>query len=254
MGQQFAFGSGNLFGIPTSDYAGAAITNPTPVQFGTLQEGNIEISFDLKELYGQKQFPVALGRTKGKITGKAKAAQLNGGLINSLFFGQTLTEGILSDDVDLTGQAIPADPYQVTVTPPLSGTWSEDRGVTDSTGSPMTRVASSPATGQYSVADGVYTFAAADTGSTVYINYQYTASGTGVKSTVINVPMGYAPIFKAELYVPYQGKTLVLTLPAAVSTKLSFSTKLDDFMVPEFDFSGFADASGNVMSYAVTEK
>ena len=37
-------------------------------------------------------------------------------------------------------------------------------------------LASAPATGQFSVAAGVYTFAAADTGHTVFIRYRYAAA------------------------------------------------------------------------------
>ena len=252
---QFAFGAGTLWGIPTADYSGAAITTPTPVQFGTLQGGSIDISFDTKELYGNKQFPVAVGRGKGKITGKATFAQLNGSLINSLFFGQSLSAGIVADYSDVTGSAIPATPFSITPTVPNSGTWSVDLGVLSSLGLPMTRVASAPATGQYSVSAGVYTFAAADTGQTVFISYQYAAtSTTAQKSTVLNVPMGYAPTFRAELSVPFNGKSLVFSLPNCVSTKLSMATKLDDFAVPEFDFSAFADASGNVLTYAISDK
>lgn len=252
---QFSFGAGTLWGIPTADYSGTAITNPTPVQFGTMQGGSLDISFDVKELYGNKQFPVAIGRGKGKITGKANFAQLNGSLINSLFFGQTLASGILSNYFDTTGAVIPATPFSITLTPPSSGTWSVDLGVIDSNGLAMTRVASSPTAGQYSVSAGVYTFAAADTGKTVFINYQYTATSTSaVKSTIQNVQMGYAPTFRADLSVPFQGKSLIFTLPNCISTKLSFATKLDDFSIPEFDFSAFADSSGNVLTYALSDK
>jgi len=253
---QFTFGSGVLWGTPLSDATGTAITNPTPIQFGTLQDCSVDISGDIKELYGQNQFAVAVGRGKAKITGKAKFAQINGSLLNSLFFGQTVTNGILSDVYDTTGAAIPATPFTITPTPPSSGTWTADLGVRDSTGLPMTRVASSPTTGQYSVSiAGLYTFAAADTGKTVFINYQYTAtSTTATKSTVQNVLMGYAPTFKADLYMPYNGKSLIVTLPQCISTKLSFATKLDDFQISEMDFSAFADSAGNTITWATTDR
>jgi len=253
---QFVFGSGILWGTPSTDAAGNAVANPTPVQFGTLQDVSVDISFENKTLHGQNQFAVAVGRGKGKITGKAKFAQMNGLLLNSLFFGQTMTAGIISDVYDTTGSAIPASsPYTITPTAPSSGTWSADLGVRDATGLPMVRVASAPAAGQYSVAAGVYTFASADQGKTVFINYQYTASSTTAqKSTVQNVIMGYAPSFKVDLYTPFQGKSLILTLNNAISTKLTIATKLDDFAMPEFDFEGFADGSGQVMTYALTER
>ncbi|TXH41838.1 MAG: hypothetical protein E6Q97_36745 [Desulfurellales bacterium] len=251
---QHAFGSGLLYGIPLTDSSGAAISNPTPVRFGTLQEVSIDISFDVKQLYGQNQFPVAVGRGKGKLSGKAKFAQLNGALINSLFFGQTLNSGIIKAVNDTTGAVIPASPYQVTPTGAEAGTWALDLGVINSSGNPLTRVASAPATGQYSVSAGVYTFAAADTGQTVFINYRYTATSTSAKKmTITNQPLGYIPSFQVEFNANYNGKQFLISLPNAISNKLAFSTKLDDFMVPEFDFEGFADASGNVMTIASAE-
>lgn len=251
---QFLFGAGVFWGTPLSDSSGAAISNPTPVQLGTMQDISIDISFDTKELYGQNQFPVAVGRGKGKMAGKAKFAQVSGAALNSLVFGQTVTAGIVSDYYDVIGEVIPATPYTITPTPPSSGTFSYDLGVRDANGIPMTRVASGPTTGQYSMASGVYTFASADAASTVFISYQYTAtSTTAKKSTVKNVLMGQAPTFKGDLYVPYGGKSLIITIPNCISSKFTIATKLDDFVVPDFDFSGFADSSGNALYWATSE-
>jgi len=137
---------------------------------------------------------------------------------------------------------------------PSSGTWTVDLGVKDANGLPFTRVATGPTTGQYSVAAGVYTFATADTGKQVFISYQYTAtSTTAKKSTVQNVPMGYAPTFKADIFVPFQGKSLVITIPQCIASKFGISTKQDDFLIPEFDFEGFADGAGNALYWAVSE-
>lgn len=254
---QFAFGSGILWGTPLQDAAGTAITNPTPVQFGTLQDASFDFACDLKELFGQNQFAVAIGRGKGKLTGKAKFAQLNGLLINSLFFGQTMSTGLIADYYDTTGSAIPSvSAYTITPTPPSSGTWAADLGVRDSNGLPMVRVAASPATGQYTVSNvGLYTFSSADSSATVFISFQYTTTSTSARKSVVqNVAMGYAPSFKVDFMMPYAGKTLTISWPNAISTKLSFATKLDDFMVPEFDFSGFADASGTVMTYSLSDR
>jgi hypothetical protein len=128
-------------------------------------------------------------------------------------------------------------------------------GVRNSSGLPMTRVASAPTTGQYSVAAGVYIFAAADVGNIVYINYQYTATSTAAKKiSLTNVVMGAAPTFRADLSVPYGGKVLTLTLLNCMSTKMQLATKLDDFLIPDFDFEAFADASGiNIGTIALSE-
>jgi hypothetical protein len=177
------FGSGNLWGTPLQDASGNALANPSPVLFGTLQEVSIDISFDTKMLYGQLQFPVDVARGKGKATGKAKAANINGALFNSIFFGQTMSSGILRDVYDVVGSVIPTTPFQVTPVVPNSGTWATDLGVRTVLGTPLVRVASAPTTGQYSVAAGVYTFASADVGLTFYISYQYTATSTSAQKS-----------------------------------------------------------------------
>lgn len=251
---QYGFGSGILIGTAQTDATGTALATPTPTQFGIMQNASVDMSFDLKELFGQYQFPVAIGRGKGKITGKAQFAQVNGLTLNSLFFGQTLTTGTLAEVIDTTGASIPTTPFTITPTVPGSGTWATDLGVLDSTGIPLTRVVSGPTTGQYSVAAGIYTFAAADTGKVVRINYQYTASSTVAKKlTVSNLLMGQAPTFRADLMIPYGGKQFVLTLPNCVSSKLAIATKIDDFTIPELDWSSFADASNNVAYLAMAE-
>ena len=62
-----SFGAGKLISIPTNDYLGNAIANPTPVLLGTMQDVSVDISVDIKTLYGAKRFPVAVGQGKGKI-------------------------------------------------------------------------------------------------------------------------------------------------------------------------------------------
>lgn len=251
---QLGFGSGVLVGTALTDAYGAPLAAATPVQFGIVQDVNVDFSFDVKELFGQYQFPVAIGRGKGKITGKAKFAQMNGIMLNSLFFGQTLVSGTLSEVIDTVGTAIPATPFTITPTVPGSGTWAIDLGVVNSAGVPLTRVVSGPTTGQYSVAAGVYTFAAADTTNVVRISFQYTATSTVAKKlTINNVLMGQAPTFRADLLLPYGGKNFVMTLPSCTGTKFAVATKLDDFTIPELDFSAFADASNNVAYLGLSE-
>lgn len=253
---QYTFGSGNLYGVPLTDAVGNAIANPTIIKFGTLQECSVEFAFDVKELYGQNQFPVAVGRGKGKVSCKAKFAQIFAQAYASLFFGQSTTMGVeITNYIDTVGSQIPSSsPYTITPTPPNAGTFLEDRGVHDTSGLPMERVASMPAAGQYSFAAGTYTFSSADAGKTVFIDYTYSKASTNAQRLqVTNQPLGYIPTFKAELYAPYLGKSLVLTLPACVATKLSFPTKLDDFTIPEFDFSAFADSTGVVVDLKVSE-
>lgn len=251
---QHGFGSGVLWGTPLTDAFGATIANPTPVNFGVLQDVSVDISFDTKMLYGSNQFPVALGRGKGKISCKAKLGQINGRLINTLFLGQTATSGVLADKFDLVGQPVPASsPY--TITPAaMAETWTADLGVRDQNGIALVCVASSPTSGQYSQSGGVYTFAAADTGMTVFISYKYSAtSNVAQKGTILNVPMGAAPTFRCDFINSYNSKSLSLSLYCCLSSKLSLATKQDDFLIPEIDFDAFADPMGRIGTWSTSE-
>lgn len=260
---QNIFGAGSLWGTPLTDATGAAIAVPSPVQFGLSQDISIDFSFDTKLLYGQNQFPVAVGRGKGKISGKVKAAQVNGALWNSIFFGQTLAPGINSIVQDSVGIVIPTTPFTITagstatattIKIPSSGTWTTDLGVQTAGNVPMTRVASGPTTGQYTVAAGVYVFAAADVALKVYINYGYTATGaTATQLSVANLPMGYAPSFRSDILLPFNGKTVVLTAWSCLASKLSVATKLDDFVIPEIDFECFTDSQGRLITCSTSE-
>src|SRR5215472_11827299 len=107
----FQFGSGSLWGLPVG---GNTAANPTPAKFGTLQDVSLDISGDVKQLYGQKQFPEAVARGKSKITGKAKFAAINGKMLNDLFFGQPMGSGMIKTSLDETA-TVPATPFQITV-------------------------------------------------------------------------------------------------------------------------------------------
>lgn len=257
------FGSGFLYGVPTADATGAAIALPTPEQFGVLQDVAVDFAFENKMLYGQNQFPVAVGRGKGKIGIKAKFANINGGLLNSCVFGVTPSSGIGNTVNELIGKAIPTTPFTLTAGAvnnattfiiPNAGTWVRDIGVRNSSNRAMTRVASAPASGQYTVAAGVYVFNTADAGQIVYISYEYTATSTVAKTfSVVNQAMGYAPTFMCVLNSQYNGGYMHMRFPACISNKFAVATKNDDFTIPEVDIDAFADAAGNIAYISVSE-
>lgn len=237
------FGAGEMIGIPLFDALGNIIATPTPVRIGTMQEMSLGFSGDIKELYGQNTFAVEAARGKTKIDGKVKGASISGAALNTLYFGQTLTSPGTQADVytDTTGSVIPSTPFSVTVVPPNSGTFTDDRGVMDANDTPFIRVAGTPTTGQYSVgAGGAYTFAAADVGLTVFISFRYTFANTKAKViTIANTAMGAAPAFAVAMITKYGGKRALVELNKVVASQLQFlATKQDDFNVPEFSFSG----------------
>jgi len=240
----YSFGSGVLLGTRTD------IANTTPVNFGLVQEVTIEETATIKELTGQFQRPVAIARGTIKTTGKAKVARISGMAFANLFYGVTPAAGQLATSFAEAGTVSTSSTY----TAVNAGTFVNDEGVLyAASGLPLTRVSSSPAAGQYSVSAGVYTFNSVDSGKNVLVSYTYTVSGAGQTFTVANQLLGTTPTFQALFYTTFQGQAVSLKLNNCTSSKLSFQTKLEDFTLPEFDFSCFADASGNVMSWSFAE-
>ena len=239
----FEFGAGTLWGFPVS---GNVATNPTPLKFGTLQDVSLDISGDVKQLYGQKQFPEAVARGKCKITGKAKFANINGKTFNDLFFGQNVVVGMKKVSLDEAGQITTG---AVTVVNNGSTVFVQDWGVRYSaTGLPLTKVTATPAVGQYSVSStGVYSFNTGENGTNVLISYTFNAPASGVQVNVTNQLMGFAPTIQVLLETVYNLNQFSVLLYSVVASKLSFTTKQEDFIIPEFDFEAFANSSGQVI-------
>jgi hypothetical protein len=246
----YSFGSGVLFGTRTDS------ANATPVNFGLVQEVTIDETATIKELTGQFQRPVAIARGSIKTTGKAKVARISGIAFGSLFYGVTPVAGQIATLFAEGPTAIPTTPFTITVA--NAATFVDDAGVINSvTGLPLALVASGPVAGQYSVnlSTGVYTFSSSDnvSGVKVLISYTYNIAAAGQKIAVANQLLGTTPTFKAKFYTTFQSQAISLQLNNCTSNKLSFQTKLEDFIMPEFDFSCFADASGNVMTWSFAE-
>lgn len=256
------FGAGVLFATPTFDASGAAITVPSPVQFGIVQDVTIDDSADIKELYGANQYPVDIGRGKAKLMIKCKQAQFSAELFNTIYYGQTLTAAYHAVLADAVGTSVPtgagATSVHISPTAPTGGTsaFVADLGVQDGNGVPYIRVASSPTSGQYALGTptaggATYTFSDQDVGKLVFINYEYSNStnpSTGKLLTVNNIPMGQVPVFSAQFFNTRRSRTVWRKFPACVATKLTMDFKNDDFVIPDFEIAAFAD-SNNIVQY-----
>lgn len=243
----YIFGSGTAFATP---FGASSAGNPSPLQLGTLQESQIDISNSQKELMGKNQFPVAIARTAGKIDVKFKFANFYGKIVNDLFFGGTVVAGEEIGVPDFLGTVAS---HAVTITPPGGGTYARNLGVRDGTSGKQMQVvaaASEVAGISYSISGAVYTFATGQS-VTVFISYTYTVA-TGVKATVTNLPMGTQPALDVTVmnsqYVSADGsQNCLFRFPNCISSKFGFPFKNEDFTITEFDCHALQDASGNVM-------
>ncbi len=237
----FVFGSGVLIGTPAGG---------SPINFGLAQEVTLNVAVTAKALYGQYNFPVAIGSGTKKMTGKAKMARVSGQALGSLFFGVTPSAGVTQTQFGETTTVPASSPY--TYSTVNHATFVADQGVVYASSSlPLKAVASNPALGQYSVTGGVYTFASADAGAAVLISYAYTLATGGENIAVSSQLIGPSAAFSANLFAadPVTGKQFSVMLYNCIAEKLSFGTKIEDFLIPELDFQCFANAAGQVCQF-----
>jgi hypothetical protein len=243
----YAFGAGVLIGTPNN------VANPTPLNFGLLQEVTLDQKRTLKELNGQYADPVAIGAGTRKTTVKAKVARISGLMLGAFLYGVTPSVG--GDFMSFAeAHSVPASTaYTITPTPPNSGTFKADQGVVYAlTGLPLECVASVTAAGQYSETDGVYTFDSADASAAVLISYSYTVTTVGTQSILVPNPLIGPTISFAGLFYftdPTTNKTGTCEIFNMVVSSNSFGTKLEDFVMPDFEASCYANAANNMMKW-----
>ena len=238
----YTFGTGAMYGTDSDGNV---------IEFGTLQNITFSPSFDVKELYGSKSFPVSVARGKGKIECKATWAAINAQNFN-LFANGTVSSGRTRISEEIYGTIPSATPYTVVIeTVENSGTFSELLSVYDVSGSDpvlMTETATTPASGTYTFDSSTktLTFAAADEGKSIKYRYSYSLT-TGNTIAVINPFMGDSPYFSVDLQTaPLNSNVFSLHLFKCISTKLDFSFKNEDYTTPDFTFSAFQDTAGRV--------
>jgi hypothetical protein len=242
--KQFTFGSGVLAAIPSNGL--------DPIVCGALQDVSIEFGADIKNLHGQFGFPLANGKGKQKIDIKAGNGALDVELYNNIYFANSTpaATGCKKFAQGETG-TVPTTPYQITVA--NAATFFATMQVLNATtGARLQQVAAGPATGQFSVAAGVFTFAAADVGVAVLIDYIYTDAASGKTLTLTNQLMGAAPAFKLILAEKFDASTLVCQFNKVTSGKLTLPLKQDDFMISDLEMSAFVDATNTLGFISMT--
>jgi hypothetical protein len=238
------FGAGRFFGINN-------VANPTPLRAYVPQDQSIDFKVATKDLYGENKFPVAVAAGEMSVTGKVTMGAQNARIYADLLFNLASNTGSIVE-ADYEAGTVPGS-VAYTITVANSATFTTDLGVVKaSDGTVFLRVASSPAAGQYSVAAGVYTFAAADANANVKISYLYTIS-SGEKLTMSNSLQGPAGAFTGIMMFPYANDQDVLTLNNCISTDAGISTKQGDYTKPAFGFMAATDSSDTLGTFAFAQ-
>lgn len=241
------FGPGSIYVTRTD------VANATPYNIGFAQELSYDESAEVKQGFGQNQYPIFVASSTIKTSGKMKALAVSGLALNACFLGQTMVAGMIRVAEAEAGTVPASTPWTITVS--NAAQFDTDLGVIwADTGLPLAKVASGPTTGQYAVStSGVYTFATADAGKNVKITYAYKAASTGQTLKVTNRPIGTTPTFQLDYVTTFQTQTYGIRFFKCVGEKLARSHKLTDFMMPEVDFSYQATAAGQVYEMYMSE-
>lgn len=235
------FGAGRFYGVNN-------VSNPTPCRAYVPQDMSIDFKQATKELWGEKKFSIAVAAGELSVSGKITMGAANVRMLGDLLFNASNSTGQILDADKEAGTVPGVSTYIVTVA--NSATWTTDLGVMKADGTIMTRVASAPAAGQYSVAAGVYTFAAADANANVLISYLYTQAGAGEKLSLANSLQGPAGSFTAVMAFLYNTQQDVLTLNNAIATDATIATKQGDFAKPTFGFMASTDTNDNLGTFS----
>lgn len=228
----------------------------TPIPIALASDVKIDIDYKTAEARGSWTFAVEKALTEGDIKGTCKNISIQGATLAAVLAGSTTSTGSVLG-VQFEQGTIPGTPFTITVA--NSATWVEDLGVLDFTANKwMTRVASGPITGQYSVTAGAYLFATADTGHNVGINYDYTSATIGKTTTLNNQLIGTTTTFGLRLYnantVGGVSRYMGLQFPRVLVPKLSLSWAATKYTEQDLSFEIMQDLSSLGVAKVYTQE
>lgn len=246
------FGTGRFFGINNA-------ANPTPARFMIPQDMSVDFKRSTKMLYGENMLAEDIGSGEMTVTGKVTAGATNPRIIGDLVFGVSGSAGQTLEADNELGTLV-THAYTVTNS---ADTPLVDLGVVNTTnGQRYTRVApASEVAGKsysFNAATGVYTFNAAEAGTTFKFSYLYTVAASGESLTLSNQAMGRVGGFTGVYVFPWTNPSLVveqdvLTLNNCLATDTGIATKMGDYAKPTFGFEAAVDVNENLGTFSFAE-
>jgi len=243
----YIFDSGTLWATPISANQKIAQSNTTPIRIGNLRGIVLECENKIDPAsVGAFRHPARAWISASRIKGRAEIGVFDGRLLNQVLFGAQVSAGARLISKDQAGVVPAAVTYTITPTPPGSGTWQDDLGVfLADDGTALTLASGTPASGEYSVASGTYTFNAAQAGENVKISYVYSIAG-GSTVTIPNGPGSEAAYFRLDLSTGYGDSAVTVRLNRVAVDRFSMPTSLERFAIGGLEFIAIADSSNEV--------
>lgn len=198
-------------------YAFIMDNTQTPAQrvvLGMLKGGKVGFKQKMEFESGAKQMAMYAAALETEITGEITFKALDLTLLKAVGLSQ------LSGSTAASRIAVVDDPKTIAASVTLTGSTDVMCIRNTADGTYFTKVASAPATGQYSFTAGTVTFAVADAGKTVTITWMKAASTETNRLNLINAVQQQAVYFGVEGLGLFDGKQAYYNFPRCVATDL----------------------------------
>ena len=235
------FGAGRAFAI--GNYA-----NPTPARLPVPQSQSIDFKRKTESLFGENQLAVATGAGEMDVTGKVEYGVASARIFSDIMFGDGSTTGSYLEAEGEPGTVPASTTYTVQVVNHANFLF--DLGVKNITagGVPYACVAagSEVAGKSYSVAAGVYTFAAGDASANVVISYAYSSAMAGETIVLANQAQGLIGNFQAVHVLPWGTAQDMVVFNSCIAGSAGVSLKKSGFASNTLDYVANADSLGKL--------
>jgi hypothetical protein len=219
-----------------------------------VQDQSVTFKRDVKSIYGENQLAADVASGSLAVTGKVTFGASNARLFADLLFADAGAAGQICEADNEPGTVAGTTPYIITVS--NNTMWTVDLGVINvTTGIRYARVASgSEVSGtSYSVAAGVYTFAAGDEGKPMKISYLYNVASSGETVVLTNQKQGKVGNFTGVMVFPWGAEQDVLTLNSCLLSDTEISSKMSDYAKPTLGFAAACDTTDTLGTFSFAE-
>lgn len=231
----YVFGAGSAL-VRVLDASGVYQARQIP----TLKEVSLKFDGKLESQFGSAVYAEDAASGERKITGTIKFGAVGMKLLNMIVFGGTRTAGTPKVVI---GEVQTPVVHVATITN-TTGVAVDHGALSGVDGYPFTRVAATPALGEY-VFDGsagTYTFNASETrDTTVRLSYRWTDSTVGATYELGNPLQGTLADMELTLWKPRFTKGLGVILYHVVLSGLDLSSKGSAYTDPSANFEAFVD-------------
>lgn len=219
------------------------------IEVGLIKGGKVGFKQKMEFENGPLQMAMYAATLETEITGEMTFKALDMALLKSVGLAQ------LAGSSGLSRIAVVADPKTVAASVTLTGS-TDILSIRDTaTGKYFAKVASAPATGQYSFVAGTVTFAAADVGKSVQISWIKASATENNRINLVNAVQQQAQYFGVEGLGLFDGKQAYYNFPRVVATDMpDMFGAGDKFADRKLAFKVLADPiSGAIGEISLTE-